>query len=182
MSTSPRKRPASEALVAGGGVILLIAIVGIVLLSSAGSALYPPKPATTQARGRQRPLRHRVRARRRDLRRGRGADRLEHPALPAQARRRRAAGADPRQQHGRGHLDAHPDGHRPVPVRDLVEHPQHRRRDQRPAGDPHPRPRGPVPVAVRVPRRERQEGRDADDPARSRTVAGWPSRSARRST
>jgi cytochrome c oxidase subunit II len=48
MSTSPRKRPASEALVAGGGVILLIAVVGIVLLSSAGSALYPPKAATTQ--------------------------------------------------------------------------------------------------------------------------------------
>lgn len=48
MSTSPRKRPASEALVAGAGVILMIAIVGIVLWSSAGSALYPPKAATTQ--------------------------------------------------------------------------------------------------------------------------------------
>lgn len=50
MSTSPRKRPASEAIVAGGFVVLLIAIVGIVFYSGAGSALYPPKPATTQAR------------------------------------------------------------------------------------------------------------------------------------
>jgi cytochrome c oxidase subunit II len=50
MSTSPRKRPASEALVAGGVVVLLIAIVGIVLLSPAGSALYPPAAATTQAK------------------------------------------------------------------------------------------------------------------------------------
>ena len=33
---------------------------------------------------------------------------------------------DPRQQHGRDHLDTHPDGHRPVPVRDLVADPQHR--------------------------------------------------------
>ena len=49
MSTSPRKRPASEALIAGGVVVLLIAIVGIVFYSGAGSALYPPKPATTQA-------------------------------------------------------------------------------------------------------------------------------------
>jgi cytochrome c oxidase subunit 2 len=50
MSTSPRKRPASEALVAGGFVVLLIAVVGIVFASGAGSALYPPKPATTQAK------------------------------------------------------------------------------------------------------------------------------------
>lgn len=50
MSTSPRKRPASEALVAGGVVILLIAIVGLVFASGAGSALYPPDPVTTQAR------------------------------------------------------------------------------------------------------------------------------------
>ena len=50
MSTSPRKRPASEAIVAGGFVVLLIAIVGIVFYSGAGSALYPPAPATTQAR------------------------------------------------------------------------------------------------------------------------------------
>jgi cytochrome c oxidase, subunit II len=49
MSTSPRKRPASEAIVAGGVVVLLIAIVGIVFWSGAGSALYPPKAATVQA-------------------------------------------------------------------------------------------------------------------------------------
>jgi cytochrome c oxidase subunit 2 len=50
MSTSPRKRPASEALVAGGVVVLLIAIVGLVFWSGAGSALYPPAPATAEAR------------------------------------------------------------------------------------------------------------------------------------
>lgn len=50
MSTSPRKRPASEAIVAGGVVVLLIAIIGIVFYSGAGSVLYPPKPATAQAR------------------------------------------------------------------------------------------------------------------------------------
>jgi cytochrome c oxidase subunit 2 len=49
MSTSPRKRPASEAFVAGGVVILLIAIVGLVFWSDAGSTLYPPEPATSQA-------------------------------------------------------------------------------------------------------------------------------------
>jgi cytochrome c oxidase subunit II len=49
MSTSPRKRPASEAIVAGGVVVLLIAIVAIVFISGAGTALYPPKPATAQA-------------------------------------------------------------------------------------------------------------------------------------
>ena len=49
MSTSPRKRPASEAIVAGGVVVLLIAIIGLVFWSGAGSALYPPKAATIQA-------------------------------------------------------------------------------------------------------------------------------------
>jgi cytochrome c oxidase subunit 2 len=49
MSTSPRKRPASEAIVAGGVVILLIAIVGLVFWTGAGSSLYPPKPATDRA-------------------------------------------------------------------------------------------------------------------------------------
>src|SRR4029079_6663379 len=46
MSTSPRKRPASEALVAGGVVVLLIAIVGLVFWSGAGQQLYPPKAVT----------------------------------------------------------------------------------------------------------------------------------------
>ena len=50
MSTSPRKRPASEAIVAGGVVILLIAIVGIVFVSGAGSALYPPTAATAEGK------------------------------------------------------------------------------------------------------------------------------------
>jgi cytochrome c oxidase subunit 2 len=49
MSTSPRKRPVSEAIVAGGVVVLMIAVVAIVFLSGLGSALYPPKPATTEA-------------------------------------------------------------------------------------------------------------------------------------
>lgn len=48
MSTSPRKRPASEAIVAGGVVVLLIAIIAVVFISGVGSALYPPKPATTE--------------------------------------------------------------------------------------------------------------------------------------
>ncbi len=50
MSTSPRKRPASSAIIAGGAVVLLIAITGVVLWSPAGNALYPPPPATAQAR------------------------------------------------------------------------------------------------------------------------------------
>jgi cytochrome c oxidase subunit 2 len=50
MSSSPRKRPASEALVAGGVVVLLIAIVGLVFWSGAGEMLYPPEPVTEEAR------------------------------------------------------------------------------------------------------------------------------------
>jgi cytochrome c oxidase subunit 2 len=50
MSTSPRNRPPVEALVAGGIVVLLIAIVGLVFATGAGSELYPPKPATVQAK------------------------------------------------------------------------------------------------------------------------------------
>ena len=50
MSTSPRKRPASEAIVAGGVVVLLIAIVGVVFWSGAGETLYPPEPVTEEAR------------------------------------------------------------------------------------------------------------------------------------
>jgi cytochrome c oxidase subunit II len=49
MSTSPRKRPASEAIVAGGVVVLLIAIVGLVFWTGAGEALYPPEPVTEEA-------------------------------------------------------------------------------------------------------------------------------------
>jgi hypothetical protein len=50
MSTSPRKRPASEAIVAGGVVVLLIAIVGVVFWSGAGQALYPPEAVTEEGR------------------------------------------------------------------------------------------------------------------------------------
>lgn len=50
MSTSPRKRPASEALIAGGVVILLIAIVGVFFWSGAGESLYPPDPVTEEGR------------------------------------------------------------------------------------------------------------------------------------
>src|SRR3954452_18073641 len=49
MSSSPRKRPASEALLAGGVVVLLIAIVGLIFWTGQGSSLYPPPAATTQA-------------------------------------------------------------------------------------------------------------------------------------
>lgn len=50
MSKGPRKRPASEALVAGGVVVLLIAIVALVFWSGAGSALYPPPAVTEEAK------------------------------------------------------------------------------------------------------------------------------------
>jgi cytochrome c oxidase subunit 2 len=50
MSTSPRKRPASEAIIAGGVVVLLIVIIGLVFWSGAGAQLYPPKPVTDRAR------------------------------------------------------------------------------------------------------------------------------------
>ncbi len=50
MSSSPRKRPASEAFVAGGVVVLLVAIVGVVFWSGQGQTLYPPKAATEEGR------------------------------------------------------------------------------------------------------------------------------------
>jgi cytochrome c oxidase subunit 2 len=50
MSSSPRKRPASEAFIAGGVVVLLVAIVGIVLWSGQGNALYPPAAVTEEGR------------------------------------------------------------------------------------------------------------------------------------
>jgi cytochrome c oxidase subunit 2 len=48
MSSTPRKRLAPDALVAGGVVVVLIALVGAVFISGWGSTLYPPDPATTQ--------------------------------------------------------------------------------------------------------------------------------------
>ena len=50
MSTSPRKRPASEAIVAGGVVVLLIAIVGVVFWLGWGETLYPPEAVTEEGR------------------------------------------------------------------------------------------------------------------------------------
>ena len=50
MSSSRRPRPASEAIIAGGVVVVLVALVAAVFLSGAGDTLYPPKAATTQAR------------------------------------------------------------------------------------------------------------------------------------
>jgi cytochrome c oxidase subunit 2 len=49
MSITPGKRPASDALVAGFVVVLLIALVVAVFLSGLGSSLYPPQPATAEA-------------------------------------------------------------------------------------------------------------------------------------
>lgn len=50
MSSTPRKRPAPEALVAGLVVIILVALVLAVWLSGAARALYPPNAVTTQAK------------------------------------------------------------------------------------------------------------------------------------
>jgi len=50
MSSSPRKRPAPEALVAGVVVVILIALVLAVFMSGLGNSLYPPDAVTTQAR------------------------------------------------------------------------------------------------------------------------------------
>ncbi|MEO8208605.1 MAG: cytochrome c oxidase subunit II [Chloroflexota bacterium] len=49
MSTSPRKRPAPDALVAGLVVVILIALVAAVFLTGWGSSLYPPNAATAEA-------------------------------------------------------------------------------------------------------------------------------------
>jgi cytochrome c oxidase subunit 2 len=49
MSSSPRKRPASDVLVAGVVVVILIALVLAVFLTGWGSSLYPPNAVTTQA-------------------------------------------------------------------------------------------------------------------------------------
>jgi len=49
MSSTPRRGPAPEALVAGGVVVLLVVLVAVVFLSGIGRSLYPPDAATTQA-------------------------------------------------------------------------------------------------------------------------------------
>ena len=48
MSSSPRKGLAPEAIVAGGVVVLLVALVAAVFISGMGRSLYPPDAATTQ--------------------------------------------------------------------------------------------------------------------------------------
>ena len=50
MSSSPRKRPAPDALVAGVVVVILIALVLAVFMSGWGSTLFPPNAATVQAK------------------------------------------------------------------------------------------------------------------------------------
>lgn len=50
MSSTPRKRPAPDALVAGIVVVILIALVAAVFMTGAGSTLYPPDAATSQGR------------------------------------------------------------------------------------------------------------------------------------
>ena len=49
MSSTPRKRPAPDALVAGVVVAILVALVAAIFLSGLGSSLYPPAAATAQA-------------------------------------------------------------------------------------------------------------------------------------
>jgi cytochrome c oxidase subunit 2 len=49
MSSSPRRGLAPEAVVAGGVVVLLVALVAAVFVSGIGQNLYPPSAATTQA-------------------------------------------------------------------------------------------------------------------------------------
>ncbi len=50
MSSSPRKRLAPEALIAGGVVVVLVALVLAVFFSGLGKSLYPPDAATTQSK------------------------------------------------------------------------------------------------------------------------------------
>ena len=93
--------------------------------------------------------------------------------------------ADPRQQPGRGHLDRDPDGHRAVPVRDVVADPQTR-------STPRPRARstcapwrrsssGSSSTSTAPTRPTRRHGRVQPDPARRARTAAWSCRSARRS-
>jgi len=49
MSSSPRKRPAPDALVAGAVVVVLTALVAAVFLTGWGNTLYPPGAVTAEA-------------------------------------------------------------------------------------------------------------------------------------
>lgn len=50
MSSTPRKRPAPDALVAGLVVVILIALVAAVFMTGLGSSLYPPDAVTSEGR------------------------------------------------------------------------------------------------------------------------------------
>ncbi len=50
MSSSPRKRPAPDAIVAAVVVVALVALVAATFLSGAGRSLFPPAPVTDQGR------------------------------------------------------------------------------------------------------------------------------------
>ena len=50
MSSRPGKRPAPDLLIAGAAVAALVVLVAAVFLSDLGETLYPPDPATSQAR------------------------------------------------------------------------------------------------------------------------------------
>lgn len=50
MSTSPRKRPAPDALVAGLVVVILVALVIAIFLTGGGRSLFPPDAVTEQGR------------------------------------------------------------------------------------------------------------------------------------
>ena len=185
----PGARPSSGTIIAG-----LVAVVVLVGLGVTWSSLNGPadRPELLPAGSGRRPRAREIRdlytivfiIAAIDLLRRRGADRLDGHPLPAQAGRRRAAAADPRQQPRRGRLDGRPDAHRHLPVRHLVADAQHASRPRLAAARPQgPGRRRPVPVEVRLPRRATARppttaglhGVDADR-------AGWRPRAAGRRT
>ena len=129
MSSSPRTRTSQTAIFA---LAVGAAIVGLSLLAGRSRDQRPrrrpgvrqrPLPADRgHDRGRPdpRPVHDRLPDRGGHLHRRRGPDHLDGHPLPAQAGRRHAAAADPRQQHRRARLDDRPDDHRHLHVRDLV--------------------------------------------------------------
>ena len=91
-----------------------------------------------------------------------------HP-LSTQARRRHAPAADARQQRRRVRLDGRPDADRHLHVHRVVADAQRGRHQRvRRQHDEDPRRRRPVPVAVRLPRPERQDRLHRVHPARQR--------------
>ena len=165
MSSPPRTRPSTVALTAiaigalvlGAVVIAVVAGVNVIKYGETFvTGLYPPPAVTDAGPGRPRPLHDRLPDRGRDLLRRRGPDPVVRHPLPPQAGRRHPAAPDPRQQRRRGRLDDRPDAHRRVPVHHLVADAQRRGRHVGEARDEAARAGRPVPVDVRLPRRERQ--------------------------